>query len=338
MHEPVEYDQAQVDAYLDYWHQGGEGQAMYDAWHAADQPYDFTGASYLKEHTRPLREKTPLMERFSRRVECNRETSVEFEEFPLEPDRDNLQFMLDIDEAIFDDGDYFLREEPSFLDDLEKIEILALGVVLAETSTRHRCFDFWPRLRTLGPTPQMVREARGWWLLANIEQEPTYDFYSNRLDDALAEFDPRVEKIVAAGGLAVEAFGSSGWEIFSVTQSLAPSTKKDLLSAYLRRDKVAVDGIYDRSASEAEARARKKHTLFLRGRTKRVQGVHEPGFPCDTSFLQFVGEWEEVTSRESSNVGILARMGVSRVRHHGRGRTRCSRRSRRMVGSRRSSF
>ena len=338
MHEPVEYDQAQVDAYLDYWHQEGEGQAMYDAWQAANQPYDFTGASYLEEYTRPLREKTPLMERFTRRVECSLDTSVEFEEFTLEPDRDNLQRMLDIDEAIFEDGDYFLREDPGFFDDLGKVEVVALGQVLAEISMRHLCFDFWPRLRALGPTPQMVREARGWWLLANIELEPENDFYSGRLDDALAEFHPKVEKIVAGGGDAVDGFLDSGWEVHSVTQGLAPSEKRDLLIGYLNRDKAAVEGIYDRAASEAEAKARKKsHGLFLRGRTKRVRDVHEPAFPGDTSFLQFVGEWEEVTSRKSSKAGTLRRMSLSRAVGQRRGRTRCSRRTRRAAGSRRSS-
>jgi hypothetical protein len=81
----------------------------------------------------------------------------------------------------------------------------------------------------------------------------------------------------------------------------------------------------------------KSHGLFLRSRTKRVQGAHEPGFPCDTSFLQFVGRWEEVTSRESSKVGTLRRMGFSRAVGQRRGRTRCSRRTRRAAGSRRSS-
>lgn len=329
-------EQAEVDGYLEYWHQEGEGQAMHDAWLDSTQPYDFTGASYLEEHTRPLRETTPLMERFTRRVDCNCDTSVEFEEFVLEPDRDNLQFMLDIDERIFHDGDYFLREDPGFLDDLEKVDIVALGAVLAETSMRHLCFDFWSRLRALGPTPQMVREARGWWLLANIELEPENDFYSDRLDDALAEFHPKVEKIVAVGGFAVEGFASDGWEVFSVTKGLAPSTKKDMLVGYLNRDKAAVDGIYDRAASGAEAQARKKgHGLFLRGRTKRVWDcLHEPELPCDTSFLQFVGEWDEVTSRESSKGGTWT--GISRAVRHRRGRTRCSRRPRRTAGSRRS--
>jgi hypothetical protein len=265
MHEPVEYDQAQVDAYLNYWRQEGEGQGMYDAWQAANQPYDFTGASYLEEYTRPLREKTPLMERFTRRVECNLDTSVEFEEFTLEPNRDNLRLMLDIDEAIFEDGDYFLRDDPGFFDDFGKVDVVALGRVLAEVSARHFCFDFWPRLRALGPAPQMVREARGWWLLANIELEPEIDFYSGRLDDALAEFHPKVEKIVAAGGDAIDGFLDSGWEVHSVTQELVPSAKRDLLIGYLNRDKAAVEGIYDRAASEAEAKARKKsHGLFLR--------------------------------------------------------------------------
>jgi hypothetical protein len=338
MHEPVEYDQTQVDAYLDHWHQEGEGQAMYDAWLVSDQPYDFTGASYLEEYMRPLREKTPLMERFTRRVECDLDTAVELEEFTLEPGRDNLQRMLDIDEAIFEDGDYFLRKDPGFLDDLEEIEVVALGQVLADISTRHFCCDFWPRLRALGPTPQMVREAKGWWLLANIELEPENDFYSGRLDDALAEFHPKVEKIVAGGGDAVDGFLDSGWEVHSVTQGLTPSAKRDLLISYLNRDKAAVERIYDRAASEAEGMAQKKrHGLFLRGRTKRVQGIYEPGFACDTSFLQFVGEWEEVTLRASSKAGTLRRMGFSRVIGQRRGRPRCSRRTRRAAGCRRSS-
>ena len=337
MHEPVEYDQAQVDAYLDYWHQEGEGQAMYDAWRDAARPFDFTGTSYLEEYTRPLRKKTPLMERFARRVECNRDTSIEQEEFMLEPDQGNLQFMLDIDEAIFDDGDYFLRQDPYFLDDLNKVEMVALGEVLAGTSTRHGCFDFWPRLRAMGPTTQMVREARGWWLLANIELEPRYDFYTGRVEEAIAEFHPKIEKIIADGDDAIDGFLEAGWEVHSALEHLPLSMQRDLLSSYLKRDKANVEAICDRAAAEAEAQARKKgHRLFFRGRTTRVWGcLHEPGSPCDTGFLRFVGAWEEVASRESSKWGRTW-TGISRAVRHRRGRARCSRRIRRGAGSCRS--
>ncbi|MGN6256293.1 MAG: hypothetical protein ACTHN3_00885 [Solirubrobacterales bacterium] len=284
------------------------------------------------------------MERFGRSVEGNRETEAEWEEFSLEPDRETLSFMLEIDREIFEAGDCFLQRDLSFLDDRRKIEILALGEVLAETSIRHGCLEFWPRLREMGPTPQMVREARGWWLLANIDLEPKYDFYSHRLEDTIAEFDPEVEKIVAKGGFAVEAMrpGNGGWVTFSVMQGMSTSTKRELLGAYLRRDKVGVERIYDRVASEAEAEARKgNHSLFLRGRVQRVEGRREPDTYCDMSFLRFASEWEEVTARgPSPQAGTLAPKGIPRtVRHRGRSRSRCSHghTRRRTVGSRRSS-
>jgi hypothetical protein len=125
-------------------------------------------------------------------------------------------------------------------------------------------------------------------------------------------------------------------------QGMPASTKRELLSAYLRRDKVGVERIYDRAASEAEAEARKgDHSLFLRGRVQRVDGRREPDTYCDVSFLRFASEWGEVATREpSSKASTLARRGIARAAtHRGRSRSRCSRghTRRRTTGSRRSS-
>lgn len=134
-----------VDFYLESYHER-DGQAQYDAWISGrGEPFDFTGSSYLEEWTRPLREMTPLMGRFNEWVtEAWKSITWGWCKWPTLTQAD-LEFMAEIDQCIFEDGDYFLRRDPGFLDDSRKLEILAMGRELAALSR-----DFWERLHELG--------------------------------------------------------------------------------------------------------------------------------------------------------------------------------------------
>ena len=144
-----------------------EGHAQYDAWISGiGEPFDFTGESYLEEWARPLREMTPHMERFTHGVEDAWQSLTRaWCSWPTLTQAD-LEFIAEIDQCIFDDGDYFLEQDPDFLADTRKLQILAMGRELSALSR-----DFWTRLHDMGAVPRLVREANHLFLLRECGEE-----------------------------------------------------------------------------------------------------------------------------------------------------------------------
>lgn len=332
-----------VDFYLENYEES-LSQAQYDAWQASEVPFDFTGSSYLEEYTRPLRESSELATGFHRRVETSRETCSEFKLWPT-LDADKLQFILDIDEAVFQDGDHFLLWDSAFLDDPRKVELCAAGVELARISMTSGCWDFWQRLRVMGPTPRMVREANH-WLLYRQRDEVT----ENDLKDALLTYVPSVAKKVDEGGEVLDALGdeiadrdnpSEGWMVSGALDRLTKWELRELLREFLCGNESGVDGFLNRSSGMAEREARKRNQrMYLRVETKRVDDFHLlEHHPCDLSVLQITTSWQQVASYAEAPVKqrrMSIRLGAFRVR----ARARCSHGQgprRRSAGSRRSS-
>jgi len=143
-----------------------EEESLYFSWLDLGDPFDFSGESYAEEHNFAGTGARPLTD-FSRAVE-------EAIEAPLQRMRDrrgtmvldhrDLAFAVDFDEASFESPDHLADAYPDLLTHGLGIDVLAAGRLLAE-----RDRTFWPELRKLGPTPELLRRANT--ILAGHEYE-----------------------------------------------------------------------------------------------------------------------------------------------------------------------
>jgi hypothetical protein len=331
-----------VDFYLENYHEF-EGQAQYDAWISGiGEPYDFTGSSYLEEWTRPLREMTPLMERFNECVEeAWRSTTWGWCKWPTLTKTD-LEFVAEIDQCIFDDGDYFLEQDPDFLGDSRKLQVLAMGRELAALSR-----DFWTRLHGIGAVPRLVREANHLFLLRECGEEihEESSVYRDELAEAVLDYMPYMEKARAegldfwdvmkadVGGPTHESTGA-----FLIWAALTDRSIKDLkecLDGLVHRDEGRAQALFDSIASEraAESRARGWATHSAHRVGREVGKSSNPNSFVDGSFLAVYSCERRVATHSSSPVRtstviVSRRTGARRRQSHGAPvRTRGSRRT-----------
>ncbi len=283
-----------VDFYLENYREF-EGQAQYDAWISGiGAPFDFTGESYLEEYTRPLRERTTLMEHFAERIEeAWKSITWGWCEWPTLTQAD-LEFMTEIDQCIFEDGDYFLRHDPTFFDDSHKLKVLAMGRELATLSR-----DFWERLRELGAIPKMVREANHLFLLRECGEEfhEESSIYRDELAEAILDYMPHMEEARAKGlefwdvvkaDIAAPIRESTG--TFLIWHSLTERSIKDLkecLAGLVHREEARARAIFDAIASEQAAESRKRGWSFYSAHQidREAEQVPRPGSSVDASFL-----------------------------------------------------
>lgn len=331
-----------VDFYLENYHEF-EGQAQYDAWVSGiGEPYDFTGSSYLEEWTRPLREMTPLMERFNECVEeAWRSITWGWCKWPTLTKAD-LEFIAEIDQCIFDDGDYFLEQDPDFLGDSRKLQVLAMGRELAALSR-----DFWTRLHDIGAVPRLVREANHLFLLRECGEEVHEEssVYRDELAEAVLDYMPYMEEARAeglefwdvmkadVGGPAHESTGA-----FLIWAALTDRSIKDLkecLGGLVHRDEGRAQALFDSMGSEraSESRARGWATYSAHRVGREVGKSSNPNSFVDGSFLAVYPCERRVTTHSSSPVRtstviVSRRTGARRRQSHGQPlRTRGSRRA-----------
>ncbi len=320
-----------VDFYLETY-QECEGQAQYDAWMGGGgEPFDFTGSSYLQEWTRPLRELTPLMQRFNESLEDAWKAIVwGWCEWPTLTQAD-LEFMAEIDQCTFEDGDYFLSHDPAFFDDPRKLKVLAMGRELAALSR-----DFWDRLHELGALPRLVREANHLFLLRECGEEVHEEssVYRDELAEAILDYTPHMEKAKADGldfwdalkaDLTASARESVG--IFGVWHALTErpiQSLKECLSGLVHREEARARPIFDSIASERAAESRKRGWLAYAAHRidREVEQNPTPGSFADASFLvvhpieRCVSEHASPGARASALV-VGRRTGTRRRESHG---------------------
>lgn len=330
-----------VDFYLENYHEF-EGQAQYDAWiSGTGEPFDFTGNSYLEEWTRPLREMTPLMERFNECVEeAWRSITWGWCKWPTLTQAD-LEFIAEIDQCIFDDGDYFLRHDPAFLNDSRKLEILAMGRELAALSR-----DFWERLHELGAAPRLVREANHLFLLRECGEEVHEEssVYRDELAEAILDYMPFMEE--------AKAKGLDFWDVVKadITAPIQESTGtfviwhglterpikelKECLAGLVHRDQARAQRIFDSIAAREAAESRKRGwaTYAAHQIDREVEKAPSPSSFVDVSFLAVHPIERRVSAHSSprtrgSTLIVNRRTGARRRQSHGTPmRTRGSRR------------
>jgi hypothetical protein len=345
-------DDGVVEFYLENYNEF-ESTAQYEAWFAGiGEPFDFTGTSYLDKYTQPLRggPTRPSIE-FDERVEDARAFMAEHGGWP-KFDEGKLAIILDLDEAIFKEGDNFLRESPAFLDEDEAIKLCAAGKELARIQSRdHKLrmagIEFWGRLHQLGACSEMVREAnhllhlRGGdaaWLEEYNELRETH---SNL---GCLEYLQGVE--VGGGSDAVRrdiegdmaGIAQLHFRLGAMEEQEGSGVATKLLTALISRDVASARSAFSRDAAESEARARKagfkSYTAF---EVERLVGSTDPAAVADTSFLRIkvveraVIQWEPILAK--SMVGFAqvrrpcARARTSRLRS-GPGAARVASRSR----------
>ena len=129
-----------------------EDEARYDAWLEDGAAFDFTGESYCEERFRDF----PHTD-WTRRVDA----AIEFFRLGMAEERcaailnrGDLEWMAEFDEACFDDPGHVENAYEDILETGLQVETLAAGRLLDERDP-----TFWPRLRKLGPTPELVRQA-----------------------------------------------------------------------------------------------------------------------------------------------------------------------------------
>jgi hypothetical protein len=335
-------DDGVVDFYLENYHEF-EATAQYEAWFAGTgEPFDFTGTSYLDEFTRPLRDgPTRLSIEFDDRVETARQFMSEHGGWP-KLDEENLAMILELDEQIFEEGDQFLQNDPAVLDDEEKIKLCAAGKELSRVRPGDRKLlvagiEFWGRLHQLGASPEMVREAnhllhiRGGdaaWLEDYGElREANSNFACLEYLHGVSAGDGReaVRRDIEgdmAGGIAQLHYGVGAME-----EKEGSGVATRLLAALVTRDATSANRVFDKDASDREARARKAgfrtYTAF---EAERVIGSTDPAAVADTSFLRIrvveraLARRTPVTARSLSGFAPVRR-GCARARtSHLRGR------------------
>ncbi len=320
-----DYDHAAVDAYLEDWPQL-EADAQYEAWRSGiGEPFDFTGESYLDEYTRPLRERTPLIDQFEERVSAARARMSSWGEWPDLTGAD-LEFILDLSQGIHTDGDYFLRQDAGFLDDQSKVNLCAAGTELASLSR-----DFWERLIEVGSTPTMVREARHLLLLRGADDDESVCRRQD-LEAACMDYVRPVEKAKEGGGDMFDAFQEDmrGWGsrsggngAFKLYHGLGNSSERqceELLACLVRRDRAGALRILARISTTNETEARKAGLKFYDGyEVERVPGAPvQPATYADISFLR-IGIARRAVSSHTSPIArtstfLVGRRACSRER------------------------
>jgi hypothetical protein len=320
-----------------------EGQAQYDAWISGiGEPFDFTGESYLEEWARPLREMTPHMERFTHGVEDAWQSLTRaWCSWPTLTQAD-LEFIAEIDQCIFDDGDYFLEQDPDFLADTRKLQILAMGRELSALSR-----DFWTRLHDMGAVPRLVREANHLFLLRECGEEVHEEssVYRDELAEAVLDYMPYMEDARAKGldfwDVMKADIGRPVYEgtgAFLVWHALTERSIKDLkecLGGLVHRDEVRAQVLFDSIASEraAESRARGWATHSAHQVGREMGKSSNPHSFVDATFLAVYRCERRVSTHSSSRIRVSTvivsrRTGARRRQSHGAPiRTRGSRRT-----------
>ncbi len=132
-----------------------ENDARYEAWITSDQPFDLTGESYLgylAEYL-PTRSPSEWDLRLEEQIDGAYEGMVAGRSATIF-DRGDLDWMADFDERCFESPDHLSDAYEGIHETGIRVDILAAGRLLGDRDP-----TFWPRLRKLGPTPELVKEA-----------------------------------------------------------------------------------------------------------------------------------------------------------------------------------
>lgn len=267
-----------------------EEDEQYWAWVRSSEPFDFTGLSYLDEFTRPLRDLTPLAQELRARVDAARAKLRTSGDWPT-LDEDKLRFIAEIDECIWEDGDYFLREGK--VDD-DQVELLAAGEELANRSR-----DFWPRLRELGATTLLARDANLLLSLRSPDEDAAARERSLLEASCLEAPPPGTVDHLLRGQIAtrimegVDVPGDSfdvgavrvRGELYTHLLAMNIAKLEKVAMAIVGRDDLALSAVMDAISAANEATARKRgEPSFTRLRVCRIRIT--PGSIVDTSFLE----------------------------------------------------
>ena len=138
-----------------------ECDRRHEAWLDSETPFDFTGESYLEECL--ARPQTGQMWEVELEIDAKLDNLRDLRTAVV-LDRGVLELCRDVDEAAFEDDGLWDRF-PAVLTTDTGTEALAAGRLIAERDPM-----FWPRLRKLGPTPELIRQANA--ILSDQEFTP----------------------------------------------------------------------------------------------------------------------------------------------------------------------
>lgn len=132
-----------------------ENEARYEAWFDSCDPFDFTGDGYLPEYEgcSAARSHTDWTRQAEELIAGSYAGMVEGRSAMI-LDRADLAFGADFDEACFEDPDHLPDAYEGMFETGLSVDVLAAIRLLSERDP-----TFMPRLRKLGATPELVREA-----------------------------------------------------------------------------------------------------------------------------------------------------------------------------------